>query len=89
MKQKNVISYVAIVMQFELIIGEINMGSGGYTEKNQPNDKYKLPIDGIAASGGDPSCLEGNALPAPAEGPPNDGDNPSMPTSVPFGNKSK
>jgi hypothetical protein len=64
------------------------MGSGGYTEHKQP-EKGKLPIDGIATSGGDPEVLEGNGLPAPAEGSPNDGDNPSMPTSVPFGNKSK
>jgi len=64
------------------------MGNGGYTRKNQP-DNDKLPIDGIRTSGGDNAMLEADGL-TTKESPENgkaDGDNPSMPTNVPFGTK--
>jgi len=63
----------------------------GYTEKEQPVEGRPDPfIGGIAIGGNPPDFIDDKALTA-GEHPDNsdgdwDGDNPSMPTAVPFAN---
>ena len=61
------------------------MGKGGYSKEEQPDKGAPIfKISTIADSGNPPEFQEGNALKAPPEGTENNGDNPSMPSSLPF-----